>query len=197
MKIIGITGPSGAGKSYFSDFLREHGIPVIDADELYHSLLVPPSDCLCALRAAFGDSVFFDSGELNRQALSKIVFGDNEKLLLLNSTVLGFVLDRAREIFKGLEKEGHTAVAFDAPTLIESGFNKECSCVVSVICPPDIRKNRIMARDGISESAALSRINAQKPDSFYIEHSDHVLVNDSSIEEFAKKCASLVKSLDI
>lgn len=197
MKIIGITGPTGAGKSYFSNCLRKHGIPVIDADELYHSLLIPPSDCLDAIRQAFGESIFFSDGSLDRKALSKIVFGNNEKLMLLNETVLGFVLKKAREIISGLEDQGLECVAFDAPTLIESGFNTECTCVISILSPTELRKSRIIMRDGISADAADSRINAQKPDSFYIDHSDFILNNDSSEKEFTKKCDSLIAQLNL
>ena len=70
MRIIGITGPTGAGKSVLSSYLREKGIPVIDADKVYHSLLVPPSECLDALRRAFGDGIF-KGEELDRRALSE------------------------------------------------------------------------------------------------------------------------------
>ena len=195
MKVIGITGPTGAGKSLFSDFLRGKGIPVIDADKLYHSLLVPPSSCLDALRGAFGDGVFLDSGELDRRALSEIVFHDSEKLELLNRTVLGFVLDRARELLSGYEKDGEPMAAVDAPTLIESGFYRECHTVISVLCPPDVRIGRIMSRDGLSEDAARARVSAQKDDGFYIERSDTVLTNDGDTESFLKRCEQTLSEL--
>ena len=195
MKIIGITGPTGAGKSLLSGYMREKGIPVIDADEVYHSLLVPPSSCLDALRAAFGDEVFSEDGGLDRQALSKIVFNDKEKLQLLNDTVLGFVLDQAREMLDGYEAEGYSLAAVDAPTLIESGFDRECHAVVSVLSAPEIRVNRIMERDCIDRDAAEMRVRAQREDSFYTEHSDIVLVNDGGESEFYKKCEKLLKEL--
>ena len=81
MKIIGITGPTGAGKSHLCKALSSK-IPVINADEVYHSLLLPPSDCLDALRNAFGDAVFSSDGTLDRGALSSIVFSDQEQLAL-------------------------------------------------------------------------------------------------------------------
>ncbi len=197
MKIIGITGPSGSGKTLLSEYFSSLGYPVIDADELYHSMLLPPSECLNAIRAAFGDEVFFSSGELDRQALAALVFADAERLALLNRTVLDMVLCRIRELLTELEGDGHTAAAVDAPTLIESGFDKECDEVISVISLPDIRVKRICVRDGITEEKALERVRAQKSDEFYVSHSSAVLTNNGSEKEFKKKIIELVKALGL
>lgn len=195
MKIVGITGPTGAGKSLMSEYLRSVGIPVIDADGLYHSLLIPPSPCLDALWGAFGEGIFNADGSLDRKRLADIVFHSEEKLELLNRTVLDFVLDRSRVILKGYADEGYGVAAIDAPTLIESGFNRECDLVVSVICRRETRIERIIARDGIDRAAAESRVNGQKSNEFYTESSDVVITNDSGEEEFYRSCQELVLRL--
>ena len=192
MKIIGITGPSGSGKSLLCRMLVKRDIPCIDADGVYHSLLLPPSDCLDAIRRVFGEGVFLDSGELDRVALGTIVFQDSEKLELLNSTVLDFVLDEIRRMIKDYGKKGYGTVAVDAPTLIESGFNRECTAVISVLAPESVRLARIMDRDSITEEKARMRIAAQKKDEFYKKASDFVLVNDGSNEKFGEKVADLL-----
>ncbi len=196
MTILGITGPTGAGKSLFSEYLISQGIPVIDADAVYHSLLIPPSLCLDALRGAFGDEILHCDGSLNRAELSDIVFHDKAKLSLLNDTVLIFVLDKIRSMIGELEKEGRTLVAVDAPTLIESGFHKECDAVISVLSSPEIRLERIIERDGISREAAMARIQAQKNDGFYRENSDYVLINTEGRDDFHSDCEALLRALD-
>ena len=184
MYIYGITGPSGAGKSILSEYMTRHGIAHIDADKVYHELLVPTSAALDALRNAFGDKIFTANGVLDRAVLSAIVFHDKEKLALLNETVLGFVLNEIRRRIVSLEKSGASAVAVDAPTLIESGFHKECDTVISVLSSKALRIERIIERDGLSREKALERTNAQKPDEFYEEHSDIVLMNDGDLDAF-------------
>ena len=191
MKIIGITGPTGAGKSTLSEYMRGCGIPVIDADRLYHSMLTPPSPCLDALRAAFGDEIF-SGEELDRKKLANIVFNDENKLELLNNTVLSIVLDESRKIFATHRSEGKEIAAIDAPTLIESGFCDECDLVVSVICDPATRTERIILRDGIDREAAEKRVYAQKSNEFYISRSDIVINNDKGEDEFLEKCKSFV-----
>lgn len=197
MRIIGITGPSGAGKSLVCEHFNSLGIPTVNADEVYHGLLVPPSPCLDALTSAFGKDILTERGELSRERLSKIVFNDKSKLELLNRTVLGFVLDKIREMIKEYEAEGEMTVIVDAPTLIESGFHKECNSVVSVLCPPQRRIERIMARDGIDRCAAEARTRVQKSDGFYIEHSDEVIINDEGEGELIAKADALAKKLSL
>lgn len=197
MKVIGVTGPTGSGKSFFCDYLSEQGIPVIDADEVYHGLLVPPSPCLYALRKVFGNGILRADGTLDRTALSDIVFHDEEKLALLNDTVLGFVLDRIREMIADLGRRGHRAVIVDAPTLIESGFHRECDTVISIISPASLRIERIIARDGLTRERAEARISAQKPNEFYEKHSHYVLTNEGDVEEFLKKAKELCSRLSL
>lgn len=197
MKIIGITGPSGSGKTLLTEEISKLGIPTVNADELYHSMLKPPSECLDAIRLNFGDGVFNCKGELDRTALSKIVFSDNEKLNLLNATVLGMVLDKIRQKIKEFESNGDDIAAVDAPTLIESGFNKECDTVIAVLCPAEKRIARISERDGISREQATARIKAQKDDEFYINHSDYTVRNDGTEEQYAEKIQELINALDI
>ena len=191
MRIIGITGPSGAGKSYLSEFLRKKNIPVVDADETYHSLLVPPSSCLDAIKDVFGDGVINSDGSLDRKALSAVVFGSEEKLALLNKTVLGFVIEKIKEILGEYERAGHSIGCVDAPTLIESGFYAECDRVISVISDKETRVSRIMARDGISIEAARARVDAQCDDGFYTRLSHTVIENNGDASEFEKKCEEL------
>ena len=191
MKIVGITGPSGSGKSLLCETLRQRDIPCIDADGVYHSLLIPPSSCLDALRAAFGDGVFCADGTLDRAALGVIVFSDGEKLKLLNSTVLGFVLERIRAIIADYRAQGYSVVSVDAPTLIESGFNKECTVVVSVFACEQVRISRIMQRDAITLERAAQRTRAQKSEEFYREYSDFLIENNGSSEELLEKIDKL------
>jgi dephospho-CoA kinase len=195
MKIIGITGPSGSGKSLLCRSLEKNRIFCIDADKVYHSLLIPPSECLDAIKVAFGESVFAYDGTLDRAALGAVVFGDEKKLELLNKTVLSRVIARIREIIAEHADIGEEIVAVDAPTLIESGFDKECDIVVSVIAPTDARKKRIIERDAISEQRAQARIGAQKSDAFYREHSDMVIENSGTLEQFEQKISDFMAQL--
>lgn len=195
VKILGVTGPTGAGKSLLCRELSRQGIPVIDADAVYHTLLVPPSPCLLSLRHAFGDEIFRADGTLDRDTLSTLVFSSEEKLRLLNATVLHFVLEKIREEVRLLSKEGSSIVAVDAPTLIESGFHRECHRVLALLSPATARKERIMARDGLSEEKARARIEAQPSDDFYREHSHFVLYNDGDWDQVLQSLLAILRQI--
>ena len=139
LKIIGLTGPSGAGKTLFSFFLCAKGCPCINADELYHSMLIPPSILLDAIRREFGDEFFNENGELDRKALGKFVFSSKEKLKLLNATVLPLVIKKMQKIANDYEKNGAKLLIIDAPTLFEAGYDKSCDITVSILAPENIR----------------------------------------------------------
>ena len=184
IKIIGVTGPSGAGKSCLSALFSEKGLPVIDADRVYHSLLKKDSECTLALVGEFGAHILNENGEPDTKKLGSIVFASDEKLKRLNSLVLGFVIKKINGMISELEAKGHRSVIVDAPTLIESGFSSECDLVISVLASSEKRIERICERDGITREKALMRVNAQKGDDFYVSNSDVVITNDASTNEF-------------
>ena len=191
INIIGITGPSGAGKSFVCTYLAKRNIPIIDADEVYHSLLTGGSPCTLALAKEFGKEILDNNRAPDRKKLGAIVFSSDEKLQKLNSIVLGFVIDKINEMIAELSAAGEKNVAVDAPTLIESGFHKECDSVVSILAPKEVRIKRICERDGISKDRAILRINAQKNDDFYKNNSDHIIINDADEDTFYKKAEEL------
>lgn len=195
MKILGLTGPSGAGKTLFSFFLCAKGYPCINADELYHSMLNPPSPMLDAIRREFGDSFFLESGELDRKALGKFVFSKKENLELLNATVLPLVIEKMQKIAADYQRNGAKILVIDAPTLFEAGYDKSCNMTVSILAPASVRIERISERDEISLDDALLRTKAQKDDSFYYERSDRVIVNDSDEQALKAKAEALIAEL--
>ena len=197
-RIVGITGPSGSGKSLLSREIEKLGIPTIDADAVYHDMLIPPSRCLDAIALAFGKDILSADGSLDRTVLATRVFADPEQLDLLNRTVLPIVIEEINEMISALDANGAHTVALDAPTLIESGFYKSCDMVIAVIAPISDRTERIMKRDGISLERAKARVTSQKSDEFYTSVADITLFNSQDEESFrtaAKELAAAISTL--
>ena len=193
MLMIGLTGPTGAGKGAFSRYLAEkHGIPSIDADAVYHSLLVPPSPCLDALTEAFGTDILNPDGTLDRKKLASIVFSsenpEHRKMQKnrLNEITHGFIMRRVSEIASEWAQNGVSAIIFDAPALYEANGDRICTKTVAVLASKEIRKARIIARDGLTEAQAEMRIRAQHSDAFYTSRADAVLYNDGTTEELGE-----------
>lgn len=193
-KIIGLTGQSGAGKSTVSEVFKAKGAAVINADQLAHDAL-KTEKCKESLRAAFGDGIFDEKGEVVRKALARAAFCSEENTKKLNKCTHPVIGELAKAEFERYEAAGEKVVIFDAPTLFESGLHTLCSAVVSVIADKNLRAQRIMARDGLSLEDALLRLNAQYDDEFYTAKSQFTVENNGGKEELRKKAEKLCKEL--
>ena len=139
MKIIGLTGPSGAGKGALAAQFAARGVPIIDADCVYHELLVPPSPCLDALAEEFGDCILTKDKTLDRAALAALVFSDepsaSSRRITLNRITHRYVIEKTNELLSEYKSQGCAAAVIDAPLLIEAGMNTVCDTVIAVQCP--------------------------------------------------------------
>ena len=192
MLLIGLTGPSGSGKSRVAEIFSRFGLPVINADEVYHQLLIPPSPCLEELVRRFGNAILSSAGTLNRRALADIVFSDPASLADLNSITHRYVMEEILRRTDLLRREGTRAAILDAPQLFEAGANRLCGAVVSVLADKSLRLERILQRDGIDRDAALRRIAAQKSDEFFRAHSDYIIENNHTPEHLIPKVRAIL-----
>jgi dephospho-CoA kinase len=189
MKIIGITGPTGAGKTTVLNALADLGGAIIDCDAVYHDLLRENKEMLGKLRDRFGDDVFCPDGSLDRKALGAIVFKDPVALKELNGITHRYVGIEVGRLLAKAEEEKRVATAVDAIGLLEGGLKDKCDLLLAVTAPPEIRVERIMAREGISREYAESRVNAQKPNSYFEERCHRTFNNNFSSAEEARASA--------
>ena len=200
MYIIGITGPSGAGKTTALGVLEAMGGQVFDCDAIYHSLLASDGELLGRIEAAFPGVV--QNGSLDRKALGARVFADPAGLERLTRLTQPLVKQRVLERIRASEgppsitsvrtggnsPQGGRLCVIDAIGLFESGLGADCDLTVAVVADPEIRVQRLIARDGITEAYARARIAAQKPAVWYAERADLVLENNGSAADFAETC---------
>ena len=184
MKVIGLAGGSGSGKSTVCELFLKNGFTYINTDEVYHSLTSGLTPCLLSLVKEFGTQILNSDNSLNRPKLASIVFAPNaaEKHKKLNEIAHYYVLSETEKIISELEGKAFFGVLIDAPLLFESGFDKKCDFVISVIADKEKRIERILARDGISKEKALARINNQLSDDFLKKNSKYIITNDGNIE---------------
>ena len=189
--IIGITGGTGCGKTTLLEEIRKLGGTVLDCDVIYHQLLQRDKEMLTAIEDRFPGVA--EGGSLNRKKLGSIVFSDPQALLDLNAITHSAV---KQEVLRQLEAKPALA-AIDAIGLFEGGLAEICDVTVAVTAPVEQRIQRLMQRDGISESYARSRIEAQHEETWFREKCDHTLVNDGNIDAFATKCIAFLHTLGI
>ena len=196
LRVIGLTGQTGAGKSTVSERFRKHGFAVVNADLIARKVAEPSHPCLAEVFAAFGESVRRPDGTLDRKALAAIVFHDKSQLERLNSIMYPHITAMVLAEFAEAERQGKTFALLDAPTLFESGEDALCNAIVSVVAPREIRKQRIMERDGLTESEADARMDSQLSEEFFTEHSDLVIRNDGTIHDLTTAAENAVTQIE-
>ncbi len=174
--VFGLTGQTGAGKTTVASKLREKGYYIIDADVLARKAVENP-EVIEKLKTEFGDDII-KNGSLDRRETARRAFATPEGTKALSDITHPEITRLAIDEIHLAEKENAMAVIIDAALIFECPLTAVCKKIISVIADEDVRLERIMKRDSISEEDALLRINAQPSAEYYIEKSDIIINNN-------------------
>jgi dephospho-CoA kinase len=182
--IVGLTGGIATGKSTVTGMLRELGAYVVDADVWARTVVEPGSQGLSEIVATFGKEILLADGSLNRPALGKIVFHNEEDRLKLNAII-------HPKIRQGMKDETETyfsthpdtPIVWDVPLLFEGDTHKLVDVTVLVYVSACVQLERLIARDGLSEADARARIESQMPIEDKRQRADYIVNNAGQIEE--------------
>ena len=190
---IGLTGSIACGKSAVSQYLRELGYFVADADAISRSLTAPGGRALPLLREAFGDGIF-DGDMLNRRRLGGIVFGDADKRAQLNA-ILHPLIIRTFQAELNEHDAPDTLVFGDVPLLYECNMAQMFDRIFVVSAPRETQIARLLARDGLSRKDAERRIDAQMPLAQKCALADAVIDTDGPMENTRAQVRALIDSI--
>lgn len=193
--VVGLTGQTGAGKTTVSQTFMENGFYVIDGDAVARILTTKGHPYLDEVSRHFGKDVLDADGNLIRQKLADIVFTDPQKLQELNAVFSPYVVAQIKKMVDSATTFCSRRVLIDAPTLFETGCNRLCSKVVSVVSDRELRLRRIIARDGLTRSQAENRVKAQLSEEFFRAHSDYVIENNTSREDLQLRALDVVSKI--
>lgn len=190
--ILGLTGGSGAGKTRACGVFAEYGFAVINCDAVVHEVL-DTSECAAEVAELLGGGVTID-GRLDRAAIASVIFADEA----VKTQYLAIIFPRVTAAITGridVLRKHNPLILLDAPTLYESGLDRVCDSVIAVVCDADVAVKRITARDGITQSAARTRLASGKPAAYYADRCEHVIRNNGTAAEFERAihdCATTV-----
>ena len=176
MKIVGVTGGIGSGKSVVCKIFEQLKIPVYEADSVAKILYDKYPELKQSIKELISEEAIDKNGNINRKKLAEIIFNDGEKLDVLNKLVHPLV----KWDFENWvdTHKGYPYVIKEAAILFESGANKQCHQVISVISPMELRMDRIRQRDKKSKSEIEKVIATQLTDDELIQRSHYVIYND-------------------
>ena len=189
--ILGVTGGIGSGKSVVSHLLRLLGVPVYDCDREAKRLMYESASIREALIGVAGAEVYDASGQLNRAYLASFMFGNPERVSLVN----GIVHPVVRADFRAwAQQSGKAVVAVESAILFEAGMEADVDAVCLVHAPEAIRVQRAILRDGSNEKAVRSRMQSQLSEQEYMERADVIIHNDDA-HSLIGQVSSLLGSL--
>ena len=159
---VGLTGGIGAGKSTVARRLAGRGAVVVDADRIAREVVEPGTDGLAAVVEAFGAGILTADGALDRPALGRIVFGDDEARSRLNGILHPRIAVRTHELMAAAPADA--VVVHDVPLLVENRMGAAYHLVLVVHAPVDERVRRLVDERGTSPDDARARVAAQADD---------------------------------
>ena len=159
-RIIGITGGIASGKSTVTEFLRQQGYKVIDADQVVHELQEPGERLCQALLSAFGPAILQEDGRLDRPKLGAMIFG-NPELLAQSSQIQNQIIHEELAGRRDLLEEMEDIFFMDLPLLFELQYEDWFDQIWLVDVTEETQLSRLMTRNGLSQEEAEKRIAAQ------------------------------------
>ena len=196
--VIGLTGGIGTGKSTVSQILQRKGYKVIDLDVISHEVIKFPK-VVEKIVENFGREILesddFGKYNISREKLGKIIFGNKEKRLILNSIMHPEILRTMREEILEYKKESKI-VFVEIQLLFEVQWEKEFDYILLISAKKSTQIRRILERDKRSENDALNIINSQLPLDEKKKRSDFVIENDGNIEELKEKIDKFLEYLE-
>ena len=196
--VIGLTGGIGTGKSTVSQILKEKDFPVIDLDIISHEVIKFPM-VMEKIIENFGKEVleYNNTGNwiISREKLGRVIFGNREKRLILNSIMHPEILRIMREKILECKKE-NKIIFVEIQLLFEVQWEKEFDYILLVSAEKETQIKRILARDKRSKEEALSIINSQMPLDEKKKRSDYVIENDGNIQDLEKKVDDFLKKIE-
>jgi dephospho-CoA kinase len=178
MIILGLTGSIGMGKSTTAKLFAEAGVPVYDADAAVHSLY--EGEAAPAIEAAFPGTTM--NGKVDRNKLSAQVVHDQAAIRRLEQIVHPMLGASRQKFLDDAERSGAPVAVIDVPLLFETGGERRVDAVVVVTTAPEIQRQRVLARDNMTEARLDAILARQLPDVEKRQRADFVVDTSHGLE---------------
>lgn len=190
-KIIGITGGIASGKSTVTNYLRQKGYQVIDADQVVHELQAKGGKLYQALVSWLGSAILNEAGELDRPKLSQLIFSSQENLAKssrLQNDIIRQELANRRDQLAKIEE----TFFMDIPLLFEQDYADWFDEVWLVDVSKGTQLERLMARNNLSQEEAQQRIAAQLSLADKRQRAEIVIDNNGALSNTLKQLQALL-----
>lgn len=195
MKVIGLTGGVGSGKSLVAALLsREYGADLLISDDLGHVAMEPGTEGFADIVARFGDNVVKEDGTLDREMLSREIFGDDRARKDLNEIIHPAVTRYIEEYIRSRSGE-QGMIVLESAILFEAGCDRLCDSIWYVHVSDRVREQRLAENRGYSLEKSRSIMKNQLPEKEFFEKCDLVIENNGTEEELREVLHRVMKQI--
>ena len=188
---LGLTGSIGMGKSTTAQMFRDEGLPVIDSDAVVHDLY--RGEAVPLIERAFPGTTA--GGQVDRGKLSAYLSRHPEDFKLLETIVHPLVRRKEVETIAEAEKAGADIIVLDIPLLFESGIESRVDRIVVVTCDPEIQRQRVLTRPGMTEEKFRMILSRQMPDVEKRRRADFIIDTGGGFDHARAEVEKIVATL--
>ncbi len=193
MYILGITGSMAMRKTTVAEMFNENGVPAFNADGAVHFLFQNSKRLRGALGAEFPGAV--NNEQIDREKLSKLVFGKPDRLARLELIIHPFVFREVHKFLKSHRAHKSPLVVLEIPLLFETKAEDICDGVLVVTAAEEVQTKRGMARANFSEKNFQDRLTRQMPDGEKRKRADFIIDTGISLEKTRSQVKKLIAKL--
>lgn len=191
MIVIGLTGSIGMGKTTTARLFAQEGVPVLDSDEVVHALY--RAEAVPLIETAFPGTTV--SGTVDRQKLGDILRQNPANFTKLEEIVHPLIRKKQEAFLAHAAKDDRPFALLDIPLLFETGAEGRVDKVVVVSCPPDIQRERVLSRPGMTEEKFAMILARQLPDAEKRRRADFVIDSGNGVEAARDQVKEILQKL--
>lgn len=191
MLILGLTGSIGMGKSTAAARIREHGFAVFDADAEVHRLYSGP--LAADIEKAFPGTA--TDGQVDRAKLAAALIREPSRFADLEAIVHPKVRESERRFLQAEHAKGADFAVLEVPLLFESGIGSKVDVTIVVSAPPEIQRQRVLARPGMTEAKLATVVKRQLSEAEKLKRADFIVDTSASVENCNAQIDALLAKL--
>ena len=191
MIVIGLTGSIGMGKTTTAKLFAAEGIPVLDSDAVVHDLY--SADAVPMIEAAFPGTTI--SGTVDRLELGNILRENPANFRKLEAIVHPLVRERQEAFLRKAREENQNFAVLDIPLLFETGAETRVDKIVVVSCAPEIQRQRVLSRPGMTEEKLELILARQMPDAEKCRRADFIIDSGNGVEAARDQVREILQRL--
>ncbi|AXO68458.1 Dephospho-CoA kinase [Rhizobium rhizogenes] len=191
MIVIGLTGSIGMGKTTTAKLFAEEGVPVLDSDEVVHGLY--RAEAVPLIESAFPGTTV--SGTVDRRKLADVLRENPANFTRLEAIVHPLVRRRQDVFLAEAAKDGRQFALLDIPLLFETAAESRVDKVVVVSCAPEIQRERVLSRPGMTREKFEMILARQMPDAEKRRRADFIVDSGNGVEAARDQVRGILQKL--